>query len=73
MNVSWLEQRSYLKISVLCGRNATECHSELVEALGDRAVPYRTVARWTEAFQCGREASGDLQCSGRQVSVRAVL
>lgn len=68
MNVSWLEQRCYVKIAVLRGRNATECHSELVEALGDRALPYRTVARWTEAFQRGREASVDLQRSGHPVS-----
>jgi hypothetical protein len=57
MNVSRLEQRSYLKMAVLRGRNATECHSELVEAVGDRALQYRTVARWVEAFQRGIEAS----------------
>ena len=36
------------------GKNAKECHSELTEALGNRALPYRTVARWAAAFQCGR-------------------
>jgi transposase len=41
-----------------------------VEALGDRALPYRTVERWIEAFQRGREASADLQRGGRPVSVR---
>ncbi|GFU63616.1 hypothetical protein TNCV_3078801 [Trichonephila clavipes] len=30
-----------------------ECHSELVEALGNNALPYRTVARWIVKFQQG--------------------
>jgi hypothetical protein len=46
MEVTKFEQRSYVKIVVLRGRNARECHAELQEALGDRALPYRTVARW---------------------------
>ncbi|PNF43802.1 hypothetical protein B7P43_G09556 [Cryptotermes secundus] len=70
MNVSQLEQCCYMKIAVLRGRTVTECHSELVEALGDHALLYRTVARWIKSFQCGREASTDLQCSGHPVSVR---
>ena len=45
MEVTREEQRSYVKIAVLRGRNAKECHSELIEALGSRALPYRTVAR----------------------------
>ncbi|PNF31872.1 hypothetical protein B7P43_G07919 [Cryptotermes secundus] len=51
MNVSQLEQRCYVNIEVLRGRHATECRSELVEALGDRALPYRTVARHTGTDQ----------------------
>jgi hypothetical protein len=51
MEVTKVEQRSYVKIAVLRGRNARECHAELQEALGDRALPYRTVARWVEAFK----------------------
>ena len=58
-----------MKIAVLRGRNATECQSEFVEALDDRVLPYRTVGRWTETFQRGREATADLQHSGRPVSV----
>ncbi|GFQ82429.1 HTH_48 domain-containing protein [Trichonephila clavata] len=46
MDVTRVEQRAYIKIAVLRGRNAMECHSELVEALGNNALPYRTVARW---------------------------
>ena len=40
MEVTRQEQRSYVKITVLWGRNAKECHSELTEALGNRAIPY---------------------------------
>ncbi|GFV47716.1 transposable element Tcb2 transposase [Trichonephila clavipes] len=41
-----------------------ECHSELLEALGNNALPYRTVARWIEKFQQGRVSTSDEQRSG---------
>ncbi|GFT99606.1 HTH_48 domain-containing protein [Trichonephila clavipes] len=53
MEVICVEQRAYIKIGVLRGRNAMECHSELVEALGNNALPYRTVARWVGSFSKG--------------------
>ncbi|GFX05528.1 hypothetical protein TNCV_3434321 [Trichonephila clavipes] len=46
MEVTHVEQRYYIKIAVLRGKNAMEYHSELVEALGNNALSYRTVARW---------------------------
>ena len=33
MDVIRLEQRAYIKIAAMRGRNARECHSELVEAV----------------------------------------
>ncbi|GFW42446.1 hypothetical protein TNCV_240431 [Trichonephila clavipes] len=45
MEVSRVEQRSYINIAVLRGKNAMEYHNELVEALGNNALLYRTVAR----------------------------
>ena len=39
MEVTRQEQRSYVKLAFLRGRNAKECHSELTEALGNRALP----------------------------------
>ncbi|GFW06888.1 hypothetical protein TNCV_3289871 [Trichonephila clavipes] len=45
MDATRVEQRAYIKIAVLRGRNAMECHSELAEALENNALPYRTVAR----------------------------
>ena len=70
MEVTRQEQRSYVKIAVLRGRNAKECHSELTEALGNLALPYRTVARWVAAFQRGRVASADMRRTGRPKTVR---
>ena len=61
------EQRSYVKIAVLRGRNVKERHSE---ALGNRVHPYRTVARWAAAFQRGRVASADMRRTGRPRAVR---
>ncbi|GFT77346.1 uncharacterized protein TNCV_2023461 [Trichonephila clavipes] len=47
-----------------------ECHSELVEALGNNALPSRTVARWIGKFQQGRVSTSGEQRSGRLVNVR---
>ncbi|GFV88069.1 HTH_48 domain-containing protein [Trichonephila clavipes] len=68
MEVTRVEQRAYIKIAVLRERNAMECHSELVGALGNNALPYRTIARWIGKFQQGRVSSSNEQRSGRSVS-----
>ena len=47
MEVTQLEQHTYIKIAILQGRNARECHSELVGAVENNALLYRTVAGWT--------------------------
>ncbi|KAJ8890292.1 hypothetical protein PR048_009800 [Dryococelus australis] len=67
MDVTKVEQSAYIEIAVRCGRNARECHAELREALGNLAIPYRTVARWGEAFKQGRESTVDLPRGGRVV------
>ncbi|GFU47079.1 uncharacterized protein TNCV_2616501 [Trichonephila clavipes] len=46
MEVTLVEQRANIKIAVFLGRKAMECHTELMEALGNNALPYRIVARW---------------------------
>ncbi|GFX94171.1 HTH_48 domain-containing protein [Trichonephila clavipes] len=61
MKATRVEQRAYIKVAVLRGRNAMEWHSELVEALGKNALPYRTVARWVGKFQQGRVSTSDEQ------------
>ncbi|GFQ79282.1 HTH_48 domain-containing protein [Trichonephila clavata] len=50
-----------------------ECHSEFVKALGNNALPSRTVARWVGKFQQGRVSTSDDQRSGRPLSVRTDL
>ena len=70
MEVTRQEQRSYVKIAALRSRNVMECHSELTEALGNRALTYRTVARWAAFFQRGRVASVDMRRTGRLRTVR---
>ncbi|GFV65539.1 HTH_48 domain-containing protein [Trichonephila clavipes] len=65
MEVTRVEKRTYIKIAILRGRNAMKCHSELVEALGNNALPFRTVARWVEKFQQGRVSTCDEQRSER--------
>ncbi|PSN39059.1 hypothetical protein C0J52_10099 [Blattella germanica] len=68
MEVTKVEQRSYIKIAFLRGCNARECHAELQQALGNQALPYRTVARWVAAFKQGRESTANLPRSGRSMS-----
>ncbi|GFR30061.1 regucalcin [Trichonephila clavata] len=68
MEVTRVEQRAYIKIAVLRGRNTIECHSELGKALGNNAQPYRTVARWVGKFQRGHVSTSDEQRSRRPVS-----
>ena len=41
IDVTRLKQHAYIKIAVLQERNARECHSELVEAVGKNALTYR--------------------------------
>ncbi|GFR11615.1 HTH_48 domain-containing protein [Trichonephila clavata] len=73
MKVTRVEQRAYIKIAFLRGRNEMECHSESMESLGNNALPYRTVARWVGKFQQERASTSDEQCSGRPLIVRTEL
>ena len=70
IEVTRQEQRSHVKITLLRDRNSKECHSELTEALGNRALPYRTVDRWAAAFQRGRVASAEMRRTGRPITMR---
>ncbi|GFQ94484.1 HTH_48 domain-containing protein [Trichonephila clavata] len=69
MEVTCVKQRAYIKIVVLRGRNEMEYHSEFVEALGENALPYRTVERWVGKFQQGCVSTSDEQRSRRLLSV----
>jgi hypothetical protein len=48
-----LEQCGYIKLAVLRGRNVRECHSELVEALGNNTLLYRTSLLQYSYFDVG--------------------
>ncbi|GFX18392.1 uncharacterized protein TNCV_4306931 [Trichonephila clavipes] len=49
-----------------------ECHSKLVEPLGNNAIPFHTVARWVGKFEQGRVSTNDEQRSRRPVSVQKI-
>ncbi|GFU29502.1 HTH_48 domain-containing protein [Trichonephila clavipes] len=72
MEVTRVEERTYIKIAVVRGGSAMECHSELVEALGNNALPYRAVARWVGKFQQGRVAASDEQRGVANVDVHGI-
>jgi hypothetical protein len=59
----------YVKIGVLDGRNARYCHVDLHEALGGRAVLYRTIATSVQEFKSGRGSTSALHRTGPYVSV----
>jgi hypothetical protein len=56
--VRQVKERSYVKI-LLRGRNARQYHKELHEALGDRALPYRTFPRKVQAVKSVRVSTTD--------------
>ncbi|GFW43691.1 HTH_48 domain-containing protein [Trichonephila clavipes] len=64
MEVTRVEQLACIKIAVPRERNAMECKSELVEALGNNALPYRTVAGWIGKFLQSRVSTSHEQRSG---------
>ncbi|GFX48269.1 HTH_48 domain-containing protein [Trichonephila clavipes] len=66
MEVTRVELRAYIKIAVLRGRNAMECHSELVEALRNTALSYCSC---TMGKKVSARTSSDEQRSRRPVSV----
>ena len=59
-----LEQHSWIKI-VAQGRSTQECLQGLLEACGDSALPYCTVARWVKAFRGGRYPIQDNLLTGQ--------
>ena len=46
MDMTQLEHHLYIKVTVLHGRNARECHTELVESVGNKAHSYQTPKKW---------------------------
>ena len=47
------DQRSYVKIETLCGKNPTEIHGALSEVCGEFTVDRSTVSHWANHFRGG--------------------
>ena len=54
IQISRSDQRSYIKIETLRGKNPTEMHNALHEVYGDSIVDRSTVSRWASRFREGR-------------------
>ena len=59
------DQKSYIKILILRGKNPTEIHSALLEVCGEQTVDCSTVSRWATRFREGRVAINDDPRPGR--------
>lgn len=59
------DQRSYIKIETLRGKNPTEIHSALSEVCGELTVDRSTVSRWANRFREGRVSINDDPRPGR--------
>ena len=62
------DQRSYIKIETLGGKNPTEVHNALREVCGDSVVDRSTVSRWASCFCEGRVSIQDDPRSGQPVT-----
>ena len=52
-NVTISDQRSYIKIETLHGKNPTEIHGALSDVCGKFRVNCSTVYRWADRFRGG--------------------
>jgi hypothetical protein len=53
------DQRSYIRIETLRGKNPTEIHSALREICGKQTVDSSTVSRWATCFREGHFTIND--------------
>ena len=47
------DQRSYIKIETLRGKNPREIHGAMSEVCGEFTVDHRTATRWAKRFHGG--------------------
>ena len=59
------DQRSYIKIETLLGKNPAEIHSALREVCGEQTVDRSTISRWATRFREGRVSINDDPRPGR--------
>ena len=60
--------RIIIKFSVLLGKSATDIHTDLLAAIGDRAPSIQTTRKWMRAISEGRIDMDDDSRSGRPMS-----
>ena len=66
-----MKQRFFIKIQVSIGKNASQC---FMEHCRREVLPYRTIARWVEAFhQRERVNVNHRVCAGRPVAATDYL
>ena len=65
-----LEKRSWLKLKQ-AGAKQQKSYRGLEEACGTAGLPYRTVARWVQAFRAGRQNATDQPRPGRPSATEA--
>ena len=58
-------QHYYIFVEWKNGSTAAEIHQKLVVAEGDQALSLRTIHRWIEAFELGKQSVKDKARSGR--------
>ena len=54
-----------MRTKIAEGKNAGQCHTALLEACGRETLPYRTAARWANAFRRRREDVHQKRGAGR--------
>ena len=64
------DQRSYIKIETLRGKNPTEIHSALHEVCSEQTVDRSTVSHWATRFHEGRVSINDDPRPGRPKTSR---
>jgi len=65
--ISRSDQRPYVNIETLRGKNPTEIHNALYEVCGDSVVDRITVSRWVSRFRKGWVSIQNDPRSGRPV------
>lgn len=65
MEVSEIEWRSFIKISVLLKKSSSDIYRDLCLALGDEAPSRTTVFEWAARFSHGRQSVADDSREGR--------
>lgn len=59
------DQRSFIKIESIRGKNPTQIYESLREVCGDSTMDRSTISRWAKRFRSGQMSIEDDKRSGR--------